>query len=107
MFVSFSLTVHLEKKKPWNQTPSRKKKAVVFKNVMANAYQDQLNDGLFFFFISFHFTALTVWHLKYVQEFYVHCGDISTTLNMTHHKMKRDWLLYLSVKWPLGLVLTI
>ncbi len=30
------------------------------------------------------------------------CGDISTALNMTRHKIKSDWLLYLSVKWLLG-----
>ncbi len=43
--------------------------------------------------------------LKYVQEFYTqvcYCGDISTPLNMTRHKTKRDWLLYMSVIWPLG-----
>ncbi len=45
--------------------------------------------------------------LKYVQEFYspvCYYGDISTSLNTTPHKTKRDWLLYLSVKWPLGKV---
>ncbi len=52
------------------------------------------------FFLIFPFRGID--SLKYVQEFYVHCGDISTTLNMKH-----DWLLYLSVKWPLGLVLAI
>ncbi len=43
--VSRSLTFHLETKMPWRQTPSRKKKAVVFTNVTANAYQDQLHAG--------------------------------------------------------------
>ncbi len=28
-------------------------------------------------------------------------------LNMTRHKTKRDWLLYLSVIWPLGRALAI
>ncbi len=42
--VSCSLTFHLETKMPGYQTPSRKKKAVVF-TVMANTYQDQLNTG--------------------------------------------------------------
>ncbi len=37
--------------------------------------------------------------LKYIREF---CGSISTPLNMTRHKTKCDWLLYLSVIWPLG-----
>ncbi len=43
--VSRSLTFCLETKMPWRQTPSRKKKAVVFKTVMTNAYQDQINAG--------------------------------------------------------------
>lgn len=29
-------------------------------------------------------------------------GDIFTPLNMTWHKMKCDWFLYLSVIWPPG-----
>ncbi len=37
--VSRSLTFCLETKMPWRQTPSRKKKAVVFTNVTASAYQ--------------------------------------------------------------------
>ncbi len=42
MRVSRSLTFHLETKMPWRQTPSRKKKAIVFTTVTANAYQDQI-----------------------------------------------------------------
>ncbi len=34
-----------ETKKLWRQTPSRKKKAVVFTNVTASAYRIQLNAG--------------------------------------------------------------
>ncbi len=34
-----------ETKMPWRQTPSQKKKAVVFTNVTTNAYQGQLNAG--------------------------------------------------------------
>ncbi len=48
--------------------------------------------------------------LKYVQEFYTPvscCRDISIPLNMTRHKTKRDWLLNLSVIWPLGRSLAI
>ncbi len=48
--------------------------------------------------------------LKPVQEFYTpvcYCGDISTPINMTSHKMKRDWLLYLWVIWLLGRPLAI
>ncbi len=41
--MSHSLTLRLETKMPWCQTPSRKKKAVVFTTVMTNAYQDQIN----------------------------------------------------------------
>ncbi len=33
----------LETKMLWHQTPSRKKKPIVFTNVTANAYQDQIN----------------------------------------------------------------
>ncbi len=43
--VSRSLTCCLETKMPWRQTPSRKKKAVVFTTVTTNAYQDQINAG--------------------------------------------------------------
>ncbi len=43
--VSRSLTLRLETKMPWRQTPSRKKKAVVFTTVTTNNYQDQLNAG--------------------------------------------------------------
>ncbi len=43
--VSRSLTTRLETKMPWSQTPSRKKKAVVFTAVTTNAYQDQINAG--------------------------------------------------------------
>ncbi len=44
------------------------------------------------------------------REFYTpvcYCGDISTPLNMTWNKTKRDRLLYLSVTWPLGRALAI
>ncbi len=36
-----------------------------------------------------------------------YCGDISKPLNMMRHKTKHDWLLYLSVIWPLGRALAI
>ncbi len=36
--MSRSLTFRLETKMPWRQTPSRKKKAVVFTNVTVSAY---------------------------------------------------------------------
>ncbi len=43
--MSCSLTFCLETKMLWRQTPSRKKKAIVFTNVTTIAYQDQLNAG--------------------------------------------------------------
>ncbi len=43
--MSRSLTFRLETKMSWRKTPSRKKKAVVFTNVTANAYQSRLNAG--------------------------------------------------------------
>ncbi len=43
--MSRSLTFRLETKMLLRQNPSRKKKATVFTNVMANAYQSRLNAG--------------------------------------------------------------
>ncbi len=100
--VSRSLTFRLETKMPWHQTPSRKKKAVVFTTVTTNAYQNQLNTGVSK--VCEIFKVRSIESLKYVPEFYTpvwYCGDISTALNMMQHKTKRDWLLYLSVIWPL------
>ncbi len=100
--VSRSLTFRLETKMPWRQTPSRKKKAVVFTTVTTNAYQNQLNTGVSK--VCEIFKVRSIESLKYVREFYTpvwYCGDISTALNMMQHKTKRDWLLYLSVIWPL------
>ncbi len=83
--------------------PPRKKKAVVFTTVTTSAYQDQLNTG--FSKVCEIFKVLGIESLKYVREFYTpvcYCDDISTPLNMTRHKTKHDWLLYLSVIWLLG-----
>ncbi len=44
--MSRSLKFRLETKMLLRQTPSRKKKAVVFTTVMTDAYQDQLNAGV-------------------------------------------------------------
>ncbi len=41
--VSRSLTFRLETKMPWHQTPSWKKKAIIFTNVTVNAYEGRLN----------------------------------------------------------------
>ncbi len=86
-----------------NPPPTWKKKAVVFTTVTMSAFQDQLNTG--FSKVCEIFKVCGIESLKYVREFYTpvcYCGDISTPLNMTRHKTKRDWLLYLSVIWPLG-----
>ncbi len=57
-----------ETKMPWRQTPSRKKKAVVFTNVTTNAYQGQLNAG--FSKVCEIFKVRGIESLKYVQEFH-------------------------------------
>ncbi len=77
--VSRSLTFHLETKMPWCQTPSRKKKAVVFTTVTTNAYQDQINAG--FSKVCEIFKVCGIESLKYVWEFYTpvcYRGNIST-----------------------------
>ncbi len=66
--VSRSLTFRLETKMPWRQTPSRKKKAVVFTNVTTNAYQDQLHAGSSK--VCEIFKVCGIESLKYVREFY-------------------------------------
>ncbi len=53
---------------PWRQTPSQKKKAVMFKNVTTNAYQGQLNAG--FSKVCEIFKVCGIESLKYVQEFH-------------------------------------
>ncbi len=82
--MSRSLTFHLETKMPWRQTPSRKKKAVVFTNVTTSAYQGQLNAG--FSKVCEIFKVCGIESLKYVREFHTPvccCGDISTHRNVT------------------------
>ncbi len=68
MCVSRSLTFRLETKIPWRQTPSRKKKAVVFTTVTTNAYQDQINAGLSK--VCEIFKVHSMESLKYVREFH-------------------------------------
>ncbi len=65
--VSRSLTFRLETKMPQRQTPSRKKKAVVFIATMS-AYQDQLNAG--FSKVCEIFKVRSIESLKYVREFH-------------------------------------
>ncbi len=61
-----SSSFRLETKMPWRQTPSRKKKAVVFTTV-TSACQDQLNAG---FSKCEIFKVHSIESLKYVREFY-------------------------------------
>ncbi len=71
--------------------------------VTTSAYQDHINAG--FSKVCEIFKVYGIESLKWVQELYspvCYCGNISKPLNMTRHKTKRDWLLYLSVIWPFG-----
>ncbi len=68
-------------KDAWRQTPSRKKKAVVFTNVMTSAYQDQLNAGF-----SKVCEIFKVKSLKYVRV--SHNGRSVIVVNF--HAPKRD-----------------
>ncbi len=97
--VSCSLTFHLETKMPWCQTSSRKKKAVVFKTVTTNAYQDQINVG--FSKVCEIFNVRSIESLKYILEFHI----FECLLSWRHfHAPKRDaernelWL----VVWHVG-----
>ncbi len=105
--MSHSLTFRLETKMPWRQTPSRKKKAVVFTNVTANAYQSRLNAG--FPKVCEIFKACAIESLKYIREFHTlvcYCGDIFTPRNVTLNETNTDWLFDMSVKRPHGWALT-
>ncbi len=105
--VSRSLTFRLETNMPWRQTPSRKKKAVVFTNVTTIVYQDQLNAG--FSKVCEIFKVHGIESLKYVREFHTpvcYCGDISTHRNVTLNETNCDWLLDMLVKRPHGRPLT-
>ncbi len=104
--MSCSLTFRLETKMPWRQTPSRKKKAVVFTTVTKNAYQGQLHAG--FSKVCEIFKVRGIESLKYVREFHTlcesvcYCGDISTHQNVTLNETNCDWLFDMSVKRPHG-----
>ncbi len=76
---------------PWCQTPSRKKKAVVFTTVMTNAYQGQLNAG--FSKVCEIFKVRGIESLKYIRVFHTpvcYCGDISTPRNVTLNETNYD-----------------
>ncbi len=65
--VSHSLMFRLETKMLWHQTPSRKKKAIVFTNVTANAYQSRWNKG--FPKVCKNFKNWAIESLKYIRGF--------------------------------------
>ncbi len=102
--MSCFLTFHLETKMPWRQTPSRKKKAAVFTNVTANAYQSRLKAG----FPKLCEIVESIESLKYVREFHTvcYCGDISTPRNVMLNKTNCNWLFDMSLKRPHGRALT-
>ncbi len=78
---------------PWRQNLSRKKKAVVFTNVTANAYQSRLNAG--FPKLCKIVKVCTIESLKYIREFHTpvcYCGDISTPQNVMLNETNCDWL---------------
>ncbi len=105
--MSRSLTFCLKTKMPWRQTPSRKKKSVVFTTVTTDAYQDQLNAGVSKVCEIFKFHGIE--SLKYVREFCTpvcYYGDISTPRNVTLNETNCDWLLDMSVKRHHGRALT-
>ncbi len=60
--------VRRETKMPWRQTPSRKKKAVMFTNVTTNAYQGQLNAG--YSKVCEIFKVHGIESLKYIRDFH-------------------------------------
>ncbi len=99
--MSCTLMFRLETKMLWRQTSSRKKKAAVFTNVTASAYQRQLNAGFSKVCEIFKVRALEC--LKYIREFHTpvcYCSDISTPRNLTLNKTNCDWLFDMSVKRP-------
>ncbi len=87
--VSRSLTFRLETKMPWRQTPSRKKKAVVFSKVCEI------------------FKVHGIESLKYVREFYTLTLSVIVATcpcpeNVTLNETNCDWLFDMSVKRPHG-----
>ncbi len=106
--VLHSLTFRLETKISCRHTPSWKKKAVVFTNVTANAYQGRLN-AVFSKVCEICTKVCAIESFEYIREFHTlvcFCGDISTPRNVTLNKTNCDWLLDMSVKWPHGRALT-
>ncbi len=101
--MSRSLTFRLETKRPWRQTPSRKKKAVVFTTVTTSACQNQLHAE--FSKVCEIFKVCGIESLKCIREFYTpvcYGGDISTPRNVKLNETNCDWLFDMTVKRPHG-----
>ncbi len=97
--MSRALTFQQETKMPWPQTPSQKKKAIVFTFVTTGTYPDQLNAGCSK--VCEIFKVCDIEYLKYIREFYTvvcYCGDIYMHRNVTLNKTNCDWLFDMSVK---------
>ncbi len=109
--VSRSLTFRLEIKMLWCQTPSRKKKAVVFTNVTTSAYQDQLNAGSSK--VCEIFKVCGIESLKYVKKV-SHTGLV---LWWHFHAPKRDaernelwlvvWHVSQTASWPINAAISL
>ncbi len=92
-------------KMPWCQTPSRKKKAVVFTIVTTNTYQGRLNAGLSKVCDLFKVCARE--SLQYIRKFHTqvcYCGDISTPQKVTLNETNCDCFFDMGV--PHGRALT-
>ncbi len=88
----------------WCQTPSRKKRVVVFTAVTTSAHQDQLKTKRFSKVCEI-FKVCGTESLNTSESFThrsVIVTDISTPRNVTLNETNCDWLFEMSVKWPHG-----
>ncbi len=88
----------------WCQTPSRKKRVVVFTAVTTSAHQDQLKTKRFSKVCEI-FKVCGTESLNTPESFThrsVIVADISTPRNVTLNETNCDWLFDMSVKWPHG-----
>ncbi len=98
IFGSYEVFIGLVKLYRISRKPPHERRKPLFTSVTTSAYQDQLNAG--YSKVCEKCKVRGIESLKYVWEFYTpvyYCDDISTPRNVMQHKMKRDWLLYLSV----------
>ncbi len=101
--VSRSLTIRLETKMPWGQTPSRNKKSVMFTTVTTNTYQDQINAG--FSKVCEIFKVCGIESLKYIREFThwsIIVGRFPRPEIVTLNETNCDWLFDMLVKQSHG-----